>query len=145
MNNIDWNPANILPKDRMPILISFENCRYPLIGFYSEFSHEYAIDPLDRDDCDYIHADKFGKVNGWTPLPRCKNYVEKELNGVISKFDPVFNTVDIIVFHDDIPHKVIMRREIIDDLELEEGDSVIVGFVNEVPTKCYRNDYVDYI
>lgn len=143
MKNIDWIPANILPKDRMLILVSFENCRYPLIGYYSEFSHKYVISAVDHDYDDDTYAEKFGKVNGWTPLPRCKDSVKKELNGVISKFDHVFNTVDIIVFHDNIPHKVIVKREIIGDLE--EGDAVIVGFVNEVPTKCYRNDYVDYI
>ena len=139
MYHVEWTPSNVTPEDGMPILISFEDCRYPNIGYYSESDGKFIVE-REEFDMDDIPAENIGKVNGWTPLPTCKDYIRQKLSGVISHIDPVYNTADIIVFNDDDMRTVIVKEEMISGLY--EGDPVVVELINGVPTRCFEVTYV---
>lgn len=145
MNVTEWNPANVPPKPQVPILISFEDKEYPEKGYYADYADKYVVSAVD--DCgEDIFADKFGKVNGWIYLTKCGNYIHQKLNGVISHIDPVYETADIIVFHDDFMGDsamacVIVKEEMVSGLY--EGDPVVVELINGVPTRCFEVTHVE--
>lgn len=69
---MNWRPMNTAPKDGCPILISLEKYEYPVIGYYSEFDEDIVTyDSYSEDDIPVER--KLGKMNGWMPLPKCKN------------------------------------------------------------------------
>ena len=82
MKHAEWNPISEIPDSLMPILISFEDCRYPEIGYYDDFDGKFYVEREDITvlsdgvSLDDIVASKIGKVNGWMPLPTCKDYKE---------------------------------------------------------------------
>ena len=67
-----WKPMNTAPKDGYPILISLERYEYPVIGYYSEFDEDFVTEDMYSED-DIPVERKLGKMNGWMPLPKCKN------------------------------------------------------------------------
>lgn len=72
--NMEWKPVNVIPEKGMPILISFENRRYPEIGYCDDFDGKLWVESREYEDD--ILAEKMGKVNGWMPFPTCKDYKE---------------------------------------------------------------------
>ena len=74
MKHVEWKPVNVIPEKGMPILVSFEDYEYPEIGYYDDFDGKFYVESNYHEDD--IAAEKIGKVNGWIPLPTCKDYKE---------------------------------------------------------------------
>lgn len=64
---MEWNDIENPPKEKGYILLSFDNYPVPGIGRYEDGCYYIG------DDDETAHEHNIF-VNGWMPLPKCKEY-----------------------------------------------------------------------